>query len=364
MVGDASGPLATTVGAGLAGFQSAIGEINAAGGVNGRKIKVSGPIDSLSTAAGAQAALQKALSKRPTVLFVNTPGSSFAAMQPALTAAAIPTLSTAIIDDLAAEPAGWYYAATYDSPSAAKMWTAGMKAQLDGSLDGKRIAFIAFEQPATVAYLKYIKEAVEEEGGSIVATEFTPTSLTSFTSQANKVVATHPDGIISVDLPGSTILEVTALQTAGFSGTILGGPVSNDSVTLKKATRLGANYLAPRALNLPAAGGSLTAAATKHGFGSQATGDQFSRGWVLAYALAGGLQDCPPKTCDSETLEKALDSAGPVDPGPAGKGIAFAPLEFTARKHIIISAAQYFKWDTATNAEVSVGDPVSMTATE
>lgn len=135
------------------------------------------------------------------------------------------------------------------------------------------------------------------------------------------------------------------------SSGIIGGVGSSDKVTFE--TLADTNFFALRPFNEAKDSTRLSKSATDAGTLDDAITSYFTAGYAIGRTLVTGLEACGAG-CTSATLPAAIESAGTVDLGDAG----FGPLEFSATKHIGLTAAQFFGWDEATGAPVAKFSPV------
>src|SRR5690242_7152309 len=92
VIADLTGPTAADQVPSVAGVTAAVTEINAKGGVNGRKIDIVQTVDTQATAQGGAAAAQRAVAASPDFIIVNTSGGVAAATMPVLKQANVPAL--------------------------------------------------------------------------------------------------------------------------------------------------------------------------------------------------------------------------------------------------------------------------------
>lgn len=356
MIGDMSGAVAAIVSHGIGGFETAISAINDAGGVNGRKIEFGSPIDARSTPEGAQQAIREAIGQEPMVVFMTTTSTEVAGIAPVATGAGVTLLTVANDDGQAVPPKPHYYSATLSSTAAGTAYANAIEAEL-GTLSGKNIAMIVSNSVSTIAYGEKLQELVEAAGGRVSSFVKNDPSVPSFATQAGQIMQDVPDAIMLNDSPTNTVVEVTALKAAGYTGAIFGGTAANDDATLQKTAELGVDYRGPREFNTPVEGDEAWTAAVKYGHEEAAkAGIYFSKGYMLGYALAAGLERCGAD-CDAASLPAAMAEVTDVSaPGdiPIGKA------GFTEDSHVVEQDIQFFTYDQAQSAVVPTGDPASV----
>lgn len=356
MIGDMSGPYASIVSHGVGGFETAIDAVNAAGGVNGRKIVVGSPLDAQSTATGAETAFRQAVGQAPDAIFMTTASTEIADTAPVAEGAGITLLAVANDDGQAVPPKPYYYSATLSSTAAGQGYTNAIKQNL-GTLKGKNVAIIVDDSVSTVEYGQKLQALVQAGGGRISSFIKNDPVVTSFTTQAGQVMQNPPDAIMLNDSPTNTVVEVTALKAAGYKGPIFGGTAADDDATLQKTAELGADYLGPRELNTPVSGDAAWNAAVKYGHEADASdGIYFSKGYILGYAFVAGLKKCGD-SCNAKSLPAAMASVTDIS---APGNIPFGEVGFSSSSHVAEKSIQFYKYDTAQKKVVADGGPISV----
>jgi branched-chain amino acid transport system substrate-binding protein len=341
VLGDLSGPLAANGAAGVAGIQAAIKAFNDAGGADGHKVNLEAAVDAASTAAGATAAATQVVSKNPIAITGQVASVGLAGMVPTLQQAAIPYVSSQSLDSLLLPtPQKWFYTTSSTSDQQAQLEVSGMKALLGGSLSGKKIAFVGLASPSVDVTLAAIKKKIEDEGGSLTATERNATAqISSFSAQAANIAGAKPDGVITVDSTANTVITAKALNDAGYTGPMTSSTGANDDTMLKTVNL--PNLFVPRTYNSVQDSKTMSDAATAAGISSDKTNNAFfAQGYTAGLVLAAALKKCG-FPCSVAEFEKAADSIGTVDIGDVG----FAPLTFSATRHHGVSAVQFFYWN-------------------
>jgi branched-chain amino acid transport system substrate-binding protein len=356
MIGDMSGPYASIVSHGIGGFETAIDAVNAAGGVNGRKIVVGSPLDAQSTASGAETAFRQAVGKAPDAIFMTTASTEIADTAPVAQGAGITLLAVANDDGQAVPPKPYYYSTTLSSAAAGQAYANAIKQNL-GTLKGKNVAIIVDDSVSTIEYGQKLQALVQAGGGRISNFIKNDPVVSSFTTQAGQVMQNPPDAIMLNDSPTNTVVEVTALKAAGYKGPIFGGTAADDDATLQKTAELGADYLGPRELNTPVEGDAAWNAAVKYGHEADASdGIYFSKGYVLGYAFVAGLKKCGD-SCDAKSLPAAMASVTNIS---APGNIPFGEVGFSSSSHVAEKSIEFFKFDTAQHKVVADGGLISV----
>ncbi|WP_433045927.1 ABC transporter substrate-binding protein [Dactylosporangium sp. CS-033363] len=354
---DISGAYAPFVSAGVGGFQTAVSAINDAGGVNGRKIALNSPIDAQSTAQGAQVAARQAVGQAPVAILVSTASTELAGVAGVLGGAGITTLAVPNDDGQASPPKPYYYSATISSQAAAKAYANAIQAEL-GTLQGKNIAIVVNNSATSVAYADQLKTLVEAGGGRISNYLKNEPTISSFTSQAGKIMQDRPDAMMINDSTTNTAIEIAALTDAGYKGAVFGGTAANDDATLKKTADSGGDYRGPREWKVPVDGDPSWTAADKYGHLDAAkAGVYFSKGYMLAYALKAGLEACGAN-CDGTSLPAAMAKVTTLTPPPGD--LSFGTSGFTADSHVLLHDVQFYAWDKTAQKSAPLGQPISV----
>jgi ABC-type branched-subunit amino acid transport system substrate-binding protein len=355
VIADLTGPTAPDQLPSVAGVTAAIGEINADGGVNGRKIDIVKTVDTQATSQGGAAAAQQAVGESPDFIVVNTNGVASAAALPVLKQANAPVLGVTSFPVTTLEPAQPFLYGFGTSGSRGAAAYLNEASRLAGS-EPLKIAIVALSDPTVDPSVDAIKSHAAAYDGTVVDVERTPaTGVTSFTTQAAKIVASGANVVIHIDGVTSVVNETKALATAGYQGHMLAPYPSATDTTL--STINSPNYEAYRLGTLPTQGDALYEAGTKADQpADQITGGTYSLGYAEGYVIKTAFAACS-SSCSLDQQQKALE-AGPITvPNDA----LFGPINFTSESHSGMTAAQFFVWDSAKKASMPAsGEPVSL----
>lgn len=334
------------------GTIAAVDAINAAGGVNGHKIELVN-LDSQSTAAGAGAAVNQAVGDHPIAIISNDSSTDEAAEDAVLGPAQIPVVASASDDADLTKP--WYFT-TGVSPSQLGAEVVGtLKNALGGSLQGKRVAIEAIQATSVDSDIPILEGIVKNGGGSITTVQRSPFGAASFASGAANIVATHPDGVITLEDSPDEVVVTKALATAGFSGPMVGGSAASDSQTMKTIAL--PDYVAVREGYEPAPGDTMYTTATKYGVSPN--GSYFNKGWAAAYMVAQALSSCGD-SCTTSSVSSALaQETNYTVPGSA----LFGPISASSTRHNVLTTGQPYVWDSGKGQAVISGAPVDYTST-
>lgn len=351
-VGDLTGANGANGTGGQAGFNTAIKEINDAGGVNGHKV-VGQSFDSQSDPSAFSAQLRQALALNPVALVTNALSSETAAAVSIYQSANVPVVGPSYtITGVDTIP---YWFST--SPLAAGVGTGdvnGLKVLLGGSISGKKIGFEGLASPAVDGNLAALKTKVEAEGGTIGMVVRDPASLTSWSSQAANMVASKPDAIVLNSTEGVNAIVAKALLVAGYNAPVLAAEGANGDTMLANVNS--ASFYTVREHVPPAAGTGLYKLATAAG----ATPDQivasyFAKNYAAAWVVADTLKKCGD-SCTATKFVTTLHGMGRFTiPNDALAG----PVDFS-KSNSGLTTAQLWAWDTTAKKPVAKGGTFSI----
>jgi ABC-type branched-subunit amino acid transport system substrate-binding protein len=356
LMGDLTGAVAADQLPGIAGATAAITEINAKGGVNGRKIDIVSTLDTQSTAQGGAAAAQQAVGASPDFIVLNSNGVASAAAVPTLQQANVPVIGVTSFPVSRLEPAQPYFYGFGTSGSKGSAAYLNEAARLVGSQPLK-IAIVALSDPTVDPSVNLIQSSAAAYGATVVDVERTPaTGLTSFTTQAAKIVASGANVSIHIDGVTSVVNETKALTTAGFKGHMLAPYPSATDTTLSAINS--PNYEAYRLGRQAVRGDALYQAGVKaKQSADKITGGIYSLGYAEGYVIKTAFAGCSASSCTLDQMQKALEAAPITVPNDA----LFGQISFTSKSHSGMTAAQFFRWDSAKSAGVPAsGKPVSL----
>lgn len=352
VVSDLTGVTGTGVGIPAAdGVEAYIKSVNAAGGVNGRKITMS-VFDAQSTVTGSETAFRQALSANAIAVLGEpdfgepTAGQVFANGQTLF-------LPTFTYNSLVTKP--WYYTVGMDSPQivSAQIYEAGQL--LGGSLTGKKIAIIVAQNPTDAVFIPQGKEFCQHEGCSVVYSDTLPETVTNFISEAGALVSSGAQAVVYISAPTQIPELVSALHSAGFKGPFIGTEGSDNLAVLQSVNS--PSYYGMASVQTPTPGTAPYTVGIKYGFGTQNVESSFySDGWASAVVLVQGLKKCG-SSCDGSQLAKAIGSLGTFQV----PDIYFTtgPVSFTS-SHTLVPSVQFYH--LVNGQRVPIGSPVVLSS--
>jgi len=346
-VGDLTGANGGNGTGGLAGFNTALKEINNSGGINGHKV-VGQSFDAQSDPTAFSAQLRQALALNPPAMVTNALSSETAAAVSIYQSSNVPVVGPSYtITGVDTIP---YWFST--SPLAAGVGIGdvnALKVLLGGSLSGKKIGFEGLQSPAVDGNLAALKSQVEAAGGNMGLIVRDTASLSSWSSQAANMVASKPDAVVLNSNESVNAIVAKALIVAGYNNPVLAAEGANGDTMLANVNS--ANFYTVREHVPPAAGTTLYKDATAAG----ATPDQivasyFAKNYAALWVIADTLKKCGDG-CTATKFVSTLRGMGKFTiPNDALAG----PVDFS-KSNSGLTTAQMWAWDTTAKKPVAKG---------
>jgi branched-chain amino acid transport system substrate-binding protein len=342
LISDLSGPFSAVSGPGAAGAEVAVDNINATGGVNGKQLELQ-TIDSQSTATGAQAAAQKAVSENPQAIMMFSGSAGASSITSLVQSAHIPFLSPALADTSVYPPQPDLYQSSLTAKQDAEAMYDFVKAQVSGGLAGKTVDIAAINSPYVDVIINDARTSLVAAGAKIANVERYDLPLASFAAQAGTIARDNPAVVLILGATDDSVVVSKALTAAGVHALQVGIPSGAAQVTIQQAHT--AKYYAMTANPYPSALSSLLAIAAKYGKASDVSGSIFSMsGWVTAYVLAQALKQCGGN-CSGANLNSALEQ---VSNYTVPDGASYGPVTFSATNHIAANTVRFHSFNPAT----------------
>lgn len=345
---DATGPNSALQLPGLAGFRTAVDELNSSGGIDGHPVELE-VIDTTSTAEGAQAAARRAIESEASLIYVAVLTTEFTANIALFANSGKQVFAPAgvIIMGEGTDPTPWLTSYGWLLSYHHTQYLEGLRKAL-GDLDGKRIAIQKFNSAIGDLNLPLLIADLEAEGAEVtVVEEFAPTQ-TSFDGQAANIVASEPDGIALLSGGPDVPIVTNALTTAGWEGPMVSNLAAGASTLAQLQLEnlyAGYPYLVP--------GEDVEAAA--EAAGESTDGGYFPFGYLQAHIIFEGLQACG-FPCTDGGFGSAIDSLGEIDIPLAPGSLIYSP-DFQRSG---FPGAQYYVWDEASGSVVALDEPVPL----
>jgi branched-chain amino acid transport system substrate-binding protein len=336
-----------------AGLNTALKEINDAGGADGHKLNVTS-YDSQSVATTHTAVLRQALATNPTAVTGAWVSGSTAASASIFASSSVPVVTSGyIISGVDTIPG---FLATSPLPNGVGAGVAnGLKSIFGGSLSGKKVAFEGLVSPAVDANLSGTKAAVEAAGGSMGMVVRDPLSFSSWSGQAANVVASKADAMIVNNTDPNTSTVTKALLVAGFKGPIISTEGANSDDLLK--TIDSSQFSVVRETVVPTPSDKLYKDAVAAGASGQLTAQSFfGKQYAATYAIVRALAKCGDN-CTGTKFVAAMKGLGRFTvPDNALAG----PLDFS-KSHSGLTTARVWVWDSSKSASIAKGESFSIT---
>lgn len=348
-VSDLTGGNSANAIGGLAGFKTALKEINDAGGVNGHQLEIQ-TYDSQSDVNAFQAQLRQALGSNPTVVAGQWLSGSTAGAVAIFQSANVPVV-TASYSVTGVDTVPYWITTSPLANGVAGGVVNSLKSIMGGSLSGKKIAFEGLISPAVDANLAAIKSLVESNGGTLLPPVRDPVSFTSWSSQAANVAAEKPDGVITNNTDGNTATVVKALAVAGVNVPVISTEGANSDQLLQAANS--PNFYVVRETVVPAADSKLYKDATAAG----ATPDQiaqsyFGKMYAAAWIMNNTLAKCGD-SCNGTKFGSTLKGLGKFT---IPNGALAGPVDFS-KSQAGLTTAQLWIWDSTNKKSAPKGVP-------
>jgi branched-chain amino acid transport system substrate-binding protein len=218
VIADLNGPIAAIFQPPVDGFKAYFSALDKAGGVNGHKVNVVVYNDEGDPAKTALY-YQQLVQQHALAVVASTLSTNVLPLFPKAAESKVPIFAFSLVAG-GAPPAYGYgldvnslYGASVEIPFIKKLVPA--KSPI-------KVAVLVAATTAGQASLNAFKQDAQADGIDVVATETYPTDVTTFTSEAAKVAAAHPDVVASTMDSNVSPIVVPALRQAGFGGPVIG----------------------------------------------------------------------------------------------------------------------------------------------
>ena len=338
------GPLSGSLGflsrGDLAGLQTYFDTVNAAGGINGRRVEI---ISRDDTAKVEVAITHFRQFGREQVLVVA--GNPISSIGEALARDAadlkLPLMGYGpTTDRLLDQPNPWVFstgvrARAYISAVAGYVKSKSKAGQLP------RVAVLAVDTAAA----KQVRDIVEEEAKSraptwqVVGNEFIPLTATDANAQMASIAKGQPDYVILWNTNPQIPMIINAARASGIDGAktqIIGAFITNSEDIIRSVGPANYGYdqinLWPTHPNEPAVK-KLVDAAKRHGRSEALTDPHFTQGWIMGMLIREAIAKCKAP-CTSASFRDALETVniGNAD-GLAGPNVGFSRDNHEAYTH-------------------------------
>jgi branched-chain amino acid transport system substrate-binding protein len=337
---DLSGPLAGSYTPTWQGFELYMKALNDAGGIGGRKIKISLDDDGLRADRAVAAAKKQVERDEVLGIFGLSLSSTIGPVLGEMRKAGVPVASTfsAILDALPpAKPLYYSTGVTFEVAGEA-IGVLSQRIAPKGKVVG-----VTFDSVGGRAALRHNKLMAEKLGYGWDEIVF-PVRTADFMPFAQSAAALKPDIVVGHYGAEQNLGFVTALRSAGYTGPYVIAAYGASEATVKQAAQQsgsGANlYIVSRFAPVTEAGAGTKAirdAAAKYGLAD--LNSMHATGWTLGAFAAEALKKCGD-ACTRELLDKAMQGIK-IDP----QGLTGGPIETTPDDHYGTSYWRLYRWE-------------------
>ena len=342
LISDLSGPFSSVSAPGAAGVEVAVDNINANGGINGKKLNLS-VTDSQSSASLALSASQKAIATSPLSLLMFSGSADAAAIGSIAQAARVPLLSPALSDTSVYPAQPFLYQPSLTAQQDAQAMFTFVQQQELGSLTGKVVDVAAINSPYVQLIITDVSKLLKAQGAKVNAAQQYNLPLASFATQANAIARDKPDVVLTLGATDDTVVVSKALTQAGVTALQVGIPSGAGQQTLQQigSSKYYGLTADPYASEAP----TFLAAATQYGKKADVSGSIFAMsGWVAVYMVADALKQCGA-SCTSNQLNAALQHVSDLT---IPDGVSYGPVTFSLTNHVAVSTVRFRSYDPAT----------------
>ena len=353
-VTDVSGGQASNNGMAAYGPKAYFDMINAAGGVNGKKVEYIS-LDTQTTVNGAVAAFEKAVGYNPVAILMGGLSVEAPASLPTAVKANIPVLASGGLPDTWIYPARPYVYETI--PSAYQSaWANGefiKRLAKEKRIRKPKIAVTALNSAYGSDFVKNMKELAPKMGYEVVADEITALDATDFAGGAAKFAAAKPDFVAAIQVENFAPIVVGALRANGLKAPFLNFFGGDSPALFAKLSD--PDYYAYRMVAFPS-DPHLTVmeqATAKSGVTQYRTKQFFTVSWVEAMLVVDALKRCGVNCTSQQLNEQLLKTNHNYAP------YTFGTVTLNDKRHYLINYMQPFH-QTAKGIEPAAGGPVDV----
>jgi branched-chain amino acid transport system substrate-binding protein len=313
ILGDLTGPAASTFQDAPQAIEARFKQINAAGGVNGRKITWT-VADTTSSPSGAETAAKD---------LVQTQGAFLVAPDSALLFGGAPYLNQAGVPVLGYPVDGpeWYEQPNTNMFAFSGNDSPSIPGYTDGgfwkSLGAKKVSFVASNTPSSTSGINPFKDDMAKDGLSVCDDYVVPLGAVSFTTYAAECSCVLSSSLaMSTALRQQGLTDVKLVYAAGPDNQIYAS--SADEAAAKGAYFVGGNYSTP--------GGKAMLAGLKKYDPSYAGGVPdlaTSSGWEVANLVIEGLQVAGKNPTRQSLITNLRQVTGWTDDGLLPAAVSF-----------------------------------------
>ncbi|MCO4855431.1 substrate-binding protein [Herbaspirillum sp. WGmk3] len=206
--------------------QLAVDEINAAGGIMGRKLELE-IVDDASGAVGAQKAFDTLVfQKKVTAVIAMETSAARNAALPVISRGKVPYIYTSFYEGRSCNK--WMYANGW----VPEQQVAPVVDYFSKSMNAKIFFLVGSDYAFGRGMLEFTKKYIEQKGGKVVGEEYLPIDGSDWTTVVSKIRASKPDALISATAGGAPNVSL-AKQLKGAGLTLPYGNLAIDEGTAR-----------------------------------------------------------------------------------------------------------------------------------
>ncbi|MDR9850646.1 substrate-binding protein [Herbaspirillum huttiense] len=206
--------------------QLAVDEINAAGGIMGRKLELE-IVDDASGAVGAQKAFDTLVfQKRVNAVIAMETSAARNAALPVISRGKVPYIYTSFYEGRSCNK--WMYANGW----VPEQQVAPVVDYFSKSMNAKTFFLVGSDYAFGRGMLEFTKKYIEQKGGKVVGEEYLPIDGSDWTTVVSKIRASKPDALISATAGGAPNVSL-AKQLKGAGLTLSYGNLAIDEGTAR-----------------------------------------------------------------------------------------------------------------------------------
>jgi branched-chain amino acid transport system substrate-binding protein len=310
-----SGELAYYGGTITAGVKAYVDQVNAAGGINGHKIKLTILDSAGDSSRTATNATQLATSDKVDAIFGNTLSSDCSAATPVVVRYKVPMACLSVDQN-----SPWVYGLGAGDASGAPALLAGAK-KITGQAHPK-VALVYINTLTDEAMAKSMVSAAKSAGADLVTSQEANIAATDVSDQVSKVVASHPNALLISDTGPGMLMVLKGIRAAGLNIPVIWLDGTGNLPTLATSTDKGVYPLDVTLVPTPKSTGSAAQSFVKS-FGATLKGapttitlnaGEAIPGYVTAEVFGAALKSCG-YPCSGAQLQTQLNQTKIPLPG-------------------------------------------------
>jgi branched-chain amino acid transport system substrate-binding protein len=353
---DITGGAASTGAPNTEGIQTAIDEVNKAGGVNGKQIKLY-VTDSKLDAGRARLNVQTLINDKVLAILGGVE-IFWQSLAPLAAQHEVSTFTIGANDNLIEPPQPYIYSIQLGAAGnvTTQIRFAQQYLQKHGLTSTPKVAIERFETSYTDDMLTAFKDQLGALNWPILTDQNFQTSATSALAQASAIANSHPDVVFAAYIDSQAPFAVRELRAAGYKGPIvdfIGASASATFNGLKDPGYYSArSFAVPNDSTIPATKAML-AAAKAAGHTQNLDNPFFTEGYVTGKVLVQALKKCGAD-CSGSQLNDALNNLGTFDTQNLS-----GPVTLSPKQHRAVSSVRFYVYDSGAGGPAPVGDYIS-----